>query len=144
MIAEDDAIIAFDTLGILREAGAEVVGCGSTLKETLSLVQTPLLSAALLDVNLGNEKIYPAALALEERGVGVVFYTSSARADGIVAIWAGAQVLSKPAPPRLLVEAVVRACAATELAASNSSVAVDGHVGAVKETADGAVTPCRH
>ena len=109
LIAEDDMILAFDLIVTLRQAGAEIVGPAATLKQALSLVKTPLLSAAVLDVNLGDEEVFPAASALEVLGVGIVFYTGYILSD-LGRIWPKAQVLSKPAPPSLLIKAVSQAC----------------------------------
>jgi DNA-binding response OmpR family regulator len=110
LVAEDDAILALDLTAILREAGAEVVGLGVTLKQTLSLVKTPHLSAAVLDVNLRDEDVFPAAFALEELGVSIVFYTACTGAHEVHAAWPKAQIVVKPASARLLIEAVRQAC----------------------------------
>ncbi len=106
LVAEDDAILAFD-LGItLQRAGASILGPALTLAHTLSLAQTAPMSAAVLDVSLRDEEVFPAALALRERGVGIVFYTGYAAVDSLRREWPEAQVLTKPTPPRLLIQAV--------------------------------------
>lgn len=112
LVAEDDAILAIDLVATLRKAGAEVIGPGATLKRTLSLVDTPFLSAAILDVNLRDEDVFPAARALESLGVGFVFYTNCDGAAELVRAWPKVESLRKPAPPKLLVEALSRACEA--------------------------------
>jgi DNA-binding response OmpR family regulator len=109
LVAEDDAILAFD-LGItLQKAGAKILGPTLTLAHTLSLAQTAAMSAAVLDVSLRDEDVFPAALELKERGVGIVFYTGYAAVEQLRRDWPDAQVLTKPTPARLLVEAVRRA-----------------------------------
>ena len=120
LVAEDDAILAFD-LGItLQKAGSKILGPTLTLAHTLSLAQTATMSAAVLDVSLRDEEVFPAALELKERGVGIVFYTGYAAVDQLRRDWPDAQVLTKPTPARLLVEAVRRALrpGAVEAAAS--------------------------
>ena len=112
LVAEDDAMIAFDLTATLQKAGAEVIGPGATLKHTLSLVKTPLLSAAILDVNLRDEDVFPAALALEGLGVGFVFHTDWASAGELGRTWPKVEALRKPAPPELLIDALLRACKA--------------------------------
>ncbi len=110
LIAEDDAILAFD-LGItLQKAGAQILGPTLTLAHTLSLAQTAPMSAAVLDVSLREEEVFPAAHALKNRGVGLVFYTGYAGVESLKRDWPEAQVLTKPAPVRLLIQAVCRAC----------------------------------
>lgn len=103
LIAEDDAILAFD-LGItLQKAGAQILGPTLTLAHTLSLAQSAPLSAAVLDVSLRDEEVFPAALALKDRGVGIVFYTGYASVESLKREWPDAQVLTKPTPARLLI-----------------------------------------
>jgi DNA-binding response OmpR family regulator len=109
LVAEDDAILAFD-LGItLQRAGAQVLGPTLTLAHTLAMAQTVTLSAAVLDVSLRHEEVFPAARELKARGVGIVFYTGYAAVDELTRDWPDAQVLTKPTPARILVEAVRRA-----------------------------------
>jgi ActR/RegA family two-component response regulator len=108
LIAEDDAILAFD-LGItLQKAGAKILGPALTLAHALSLAQTSPMSAAVLDVSLRDEEVFPAAEALRDRGVGIVFYTGYASVDSLRREWPHAQVLTKPTPARLLIQAVCR------------------------------------
>ena len=108
LVAEDDAILAFD-LGItLQRAGAKILGPALTLAHTLSLAQSASISAAVLDVSLRNEEVFPAARELKGRGIGIVFYTGYAAVEQLRRDWPDAQVLTKPASARLLVESVRR------------------------------------
>ena len=109
LIAEDNAILAFDLGIVLQKAGAEILGPTLTLSHALSLAQTTPMSAAVLDVSLRDEEVFPAAQALQGRGVGIVFYTGYAAVDQLRRDWPDAQVLTKPTPARVLVEAVRRA-----------------------------------
>jgi DNA-binding response OmpR family regulator len=110
LIAEDDAILALDVSEILRQAGAEVIGPVATLRQALVMISDVPVSAALLDVNLRDGEVFPAALALKERGIGMVFYTGYAGVDILRRDWPGVQVLTKPAPPRLLISAMFETC----------------------------------
>ncbi len=108
LVAEDDAILAFD-LGItLQKAGAKILGPTLTLAHTLTLAESAPLSAAVLDISLRDEEVFPAAHTLRGRGVGIVFYTGYAAVEQLKRDWPDAQVLTKPTPARLLVEAVRR------------------------------------
>jgi DNA-binding response OmpR family regulator len=120
LIAEDDAILAFDLGIVLQKAGAKILGPTLTLSHTLSLAQSAPLSAAVLDVSLRNEEVFPAAQELKGRGIGIVFYTGYAAVDQLRRDWPDAQVLTKPTPARVLVEAVRKALRprAVEAAAS--------------------------
>jgi CheY-like chemotaxis protein len=110
LVAEDDAILALDVAQILRRAGAEVVGPAPTLKQTLFMISAFPVSAALLDVNLRDGEVFPAARALEGLGAGIVFYTGYADVESLRRTWPVAEVLTKPAPPKLLVSAMRQAC----------------------------------
>jgi len=110
LIAEDDAILALDVREIFRQAGAEVIGPVATLRQALVMISDVPVSAALLDVNLRDGEVFPAALALKERGIGMVFHTGYADVDSLRRDWPGAQVLTKPAPPRLLISAMSKSC----------------------------------
>jgi len=109
LVAEDDAILAFDLGIMLQKAGANILGPALTLAHTLSLAETAPMSAAVLDISLRDEEVFPAALALKARGVGIVFYTGYAAVDRLRREWPEAQVLTKPTPSRLLIQAVCRA-----------------------------------
>ncbi len=100
LVAEDNAILAFD-LGITLEmAGARIVGPAATLAHALSLAQTVPLSAAVLDVSLRDEDVLPAAVVLKRRGIGIVFCTGYAYVDQLKRDWPDAQILTKPASAR--------------------------------------------
>jgi DNA-binding response OmpR family regulator len=118
LIAEDDAILAFDLGIVLQKAGAEILGPTLTLAHTLALAESSPLSAAVLDVSLRDAEVFPAAEALKERGVGIVFYTGYAGVESLQRNWPYAQVLTKPTPPRILIRAVCQVWSANGAAAA--------------------------
>lgn len=61
---------------LLTELGCEVVGPAASVAEALSLVaQQDRLDGAVLDVNLGSERVYSVAETLKEQCVPYVFVT---------------------------------------------------------------------
>ncbi len=110
LIAEDDAILALDLMTELQAAGAEVLGPARTLAQVLALAAAQALTCAVLDVNLRSETSFPAARLLQERRIGIVFYTGYDGLDALRRDWPDAQVLSKPASPELLLQTVRAAC----------------------------------
>jgi DNA-binding response OmpR family regulator len=112
LIAEDDPILAFDVAGLLQDAGAETVGPARSLKNALILAETSALDCSLLDVSLCGKLIFPAAKVLRDRGIGIVFYTGYGDPETLSRDWPSAQVLIKPASPRLLIRATAAACCA--------------------------------
>ncbi len=117
LIAEDDAIIAFDVESLLRNAGAEVLGPAATLANTLALARSASLTCAVLDVNLRREFTFPAAQVLKERGVRLIFHTAYSDPEGLRRNWPDAQVLTKPTPAKLLVRALCAVCYSSGLGA---------------------------
>ena len=109
LIAEDDPIQAFYVRENLRRAGAEIVGPCATLKQTLFMIRAFPVSAALLDVNVRDGEIFPAAHALLQSGAGIVFCTGYADVDGLSRDWPRARILTKPAAARLLISAIYEA-----------------------------------
>ena len=76
LVAEDEYAIADAITAALAEAGAEVFGPVPTVARALRLATAPgRLDAALLDVNLRGEAIWPVVDALLARGVPVVLAT---------------------------------------------------------------------
>jgi CheY-like chemotaxis protein len=74
LVVEDEYIIAADLAQSLEDLGASVLGPAGTVADALALVAgEPALDAAVLDINLGSEKVFPVAEALQARGVPFVF-----------------------------------------------------------------------
>lgn len=85
LIVEDDYLIASLLVEVLEGAGWQVVGPVGHLAEALDSAKTAACDAALLDVNLGGEAVYPVAEVLGARNVPFLFLTGY-----------GAETLSSP------------------------------------------------
>lgn len=76
LLVEDDYFIVKQLRRRFEAEGVVVVGPASTVADALDLVRaTPRIDAAVLDVNLQGELVYPVADALAARGVRFVFAT---------------------------------------------------------------------
>lgn len=76
LIVEDEYIIALDLAQSLEELGATVIGPVASVAQALSIISTrDKPHAAVLDVNLGNEKVFPVADELVARGIPFLFAT---------------------------------------------------------------------
>ncbi len=95
LLAEDEALVALDIKDMLIELGFEVVGPYSKVREALAAVTNHNVDAAILDVNLGGELIYPVAERLMAKGVPFMFMTGYG-AGAIDERFAHCQVLQKP------------------------------------------------
>ncbi len=74
LLVEDEAIVALELCRALEESGWRVIGPASTLAEAYRLLaQHDHIDAAVLDVNLNGEMVYPLADILETRGVPFLF-----------------------------------------------------------------------
>src|SRR3546814_18084682 len=61
----------------ILSAGGVVVGPTGRLEEALRLARKDPLDAAVLDINLNGEMVFPLAETLRRRGVPFVFMTGS-------------------------------------------------------------------
>jgi|SRR5262245_21980580 DNA-binding NtrC family response regulator len=108
LVVEDEAVIAFDLTEALTDAGAAVVGPATTLTAALCHATNGELSAALLDVRLGSETVFPVAKALLERAVPLAFHTGDPDASTLARAWPDSEVLTKPASREAIVGTLAR------------------------------------
>jgi DNA-binding response OmpR family regulator len=77
LIVEDEYWIASMLETTLRDAGYDVVGPASTLREGVMLAMTEQIDAALLDIRLPKDATsYSVADALDERNIPFGFITA--------------------------------------------------------------------
>src|SRR5207248_660126 len=87
---------------ILADFGCVVAGSAETVAKALSLIaNTSDLDAAILDVHIGGEMVFPVADALRDRHVPFVFSTGFGPAD-LTTRYPGSPLLAKPYPPEAL------------------------------------------
>lgn len=76
LLVEDDYFIVKDLRRQFEHEGATVLGPASNVPDALELARTsPRIDAAVLDINLQGEMVFPVADALAERGVPFAFAT---------------------------------------------------------------------
>ena len=73
LIVEDDALIGLEIESILQDAGMEVVGPAPTIDSALASTAAEKPDAAVLDINLGGEEVFPVAEALARADVPFLF-----------------------------------------------------------------------
>lgn len=103
LVVEDEFLIALQLAAVITDAGAEAIGPARSVDAALALCDETALSAAILDVRLGVETSDPVARRLRDGGVPFVFCTGQTPVAGLRARWPLSPVISKPAPPRVLV-----------------------------------------
>jgi CheY-like chemotaxis protein len=76
LVVEDEYLLADDLSETLIEAGAEVLGPIASIEEATALIaEEPEIDAAVLDVNLRGDMVFPVADALRARGIPFAFAT---------------------------------------------------------------------
>jgi DNA-binding response OmpR family regulator len=75
LVVEDEFLVATLIEDMLMAAGCVVAGPIPRLSEALDAVDRGTFDAAVLDVNLGGDRVYPVADALSRRNVPFVFVT---------------------------------------------------------------------
>jgi CheY-like chemotaxis protein len=114
LVVEDEALVSMLLEDMLADHGCEVAATASRLSQALDMVADPGLAfdAAILDVNLGGDPIFPVAEALAKRGSPFVFATGYG-AGGLPESWRSRPTLQKPFShddvARALAQAVGRA-----------------------------------
>ena len=69
LLVEDEALIAFAVEDILTDLGCEVVGPAFRLDDAVGLASAAPIDAAILDVNLNDQRSYAVADELKRRGI---------------------------------------------------------------------------
>jgi DNA-binding response OmpR family regulator len=103
LVIEDEYFIADDLRQMLADLGAEVIGPFPDLAEAETIVISGKpIDAALLDINLRNEMIFPLARTLRSCGVPFVFTTGYDRTS-VIAEFQDVPLLEKPLDIRRVV-----------------------------------------
>jgi PAS domain S-box-containing protein len=95
LVVEDEALVAMLMQEILDEFGFEVLGPFNTLSKGMVAAVCEPIDAAIVDINLGGESIYPIAEALTARQIPFVFVTGYG-AESIERRFRHIPILKKP------------------------------------------------
>lgn len=79
LVVEDDVLLVADLIDQLQALGADVVG--PVLSVEGALAQTNDIAAAVLDVSVGGQMIFPVAEALDRNRIPYVFTTGYTDSD---------------------------------------------------------------
>ena len=101
LVVEDEPLVAMNLSKSLAELGFSVVGPYSTLAKAATAAVETEVDAALLDVNLSGETVYPVAEILASKNVPFAFI-SGYGTEALPGKYANAPVLQKPVDQRTL------------------------------------------
>jgi PAS domain S-box-containing protein len=95
LLVEDESLVAMMMGEVLRELGFSVIGPCATAAEATATIGSTDVSAAILDVNLDGELVYPVADLLAARGIPFAFITGYGE-ESLSPRYADVPVLQKP------------------------------------------------
>jgi CheY-like chemotaxis protein len=112
LVVEDNFLAAMALEELLHSMGCEVIGPAPKVAEALHLIEHEPIDAAVLDVNLNGEMVFPVAHALKALGIPMVFATGyDARVVDRNPAFQAYPCLQKPYPPSALTTALHNALA---------------------------------
>lgn len=95
LIVEDESLVAMLLEAVVEDLGAVPVGPASTVEEGVDLAGRETIDAALLDVNVAGQRVFPVARVLTERGTPFAFSTGYGE-SGLPEEWRGRPTIQKP------------------------------------------------
>lgn len=105
LLVEDEPLVAmlFETL--LSDAGCEVIGPAARIATAGALLEQHGADAAILDINVSGEPVYPLASVLDARRIPFLFVTGYTEAD-VAPDFRDRPVLRKPFRRHQLMQAL--------------------------------------
>lgn len=95
LIVEDNLMIAMLLEEFLEQCGCTAAATAGTLAQALAAADLPDIDCAVLDVNLGQDRVWPAAEKLAERSIPFVISTGYGIAE-FPARFRGYPLVAKP------------------------------------------------
>jgi PAS domain S-box-containing protein len=120
MLVEDEVLLGMLMRDMITEMGYFVAGPYCTVSEAMAASEGQEFDAAVLDVNLGGEHVYPLADRLTAKGVPCIFVTGYDE-EGIDDRFSQLPILQKPVNRKGL-EPVLRACVKPTFGGGRSDV----------------------
>lgn len=103
LIVEDDPMIAYGTEQVLLECGFKIAGTALNLETALTMIESGVCDAAMLDANLAGTSSAPAAAALTAHGVPFLVLSGYSKKQ-LKGEFFGAPLLQKPSRPELIIQ----------------------------------------
>lgn len=107
LVVEDEPLVSMALVDELEDAGAVVIGPAASLEGALDLIAIGGIDCAILDVELQQKLVYPAAELLMARGVPFIL-TTGHDADVLPKVYAEVPRSLKPAPVTEILQTLAR------------------------------------
>lgn len=107
LVAEDEAIVALMIEDVLADAGARVIGPVTSVATALAAAESESMDGAILDFNLGGERVDAVADMLATRGIPYLFLTGYGE-GGLSHRYPKATIVSKPFDELALIDTINR------------------------------------
>jgi CheY-like chemotaxis protein len=111
LVVEDETLVAILLEDMLVDLGCTVLGTAHRIAKALDLVGRTSPDAAVLDVNIAGDEVYPVAEALAARNIPFVFATGYG-ARGLSDGWRDRPIVQKPFQVEHLSQGLLAALAA--------------------------------
>jgi CheY-like chemotaxis protein len=95
LVVEDEMMVALFIEDTLRELGCDVIEPAHTITDARARIEDHEIDAAVLDINIAEDEVYPIADLLASRGVPFVFATGYAL-ESIQEEWRSRPIIRKP------------------------------------------------
>jgi DNA-binding response OmpR family regulator len=105
LLVEDEPLLAMDVEAILRGVGFDVAGPATTTAEAFRLILADTPDAALLDLNLGTEMVFPLLDHLDEKKIPFLILSGHSQ-QMVPPRHRRRPFLQKPCDPAVLLRAV--------------------------------------
>ena len=110
-VAEDDALILLSLEMMLEAYDVEIVGSAASVGEAEEIAASITADIAILDVNLDNKMVFPAADVFVARGIPIIFTTGYTSGERVPDRFVGTAWATKPYKAQVLMDLIKKAIA---------------------------------
>jgi CheY-like chemotaxis protein len=106
-LVEDELLVAMALEATLQDFGAVVIGPVGRVGQAVRVAREDEIDAAVLDINLAGERVFPVAEVLAARGIPFVFYTGYGE-EVLPPQYRSRPILSKTSTTNILLSAMTQ------------------------------------
>jgi DNA-binding response OmpR family regulator len=104
LIVEDEPLIALQLKALVEDVGGKVIGPVGSVRGAMELLQTEVVAAAILDIQLTDGDVTPVAQALAAREVPVILQSGLNPPPALKRLFPDVIVHKKPVSGDFLIE----------------------------------------